>query len=360
MGDAFFQAQLFACFGAAIFCGILPPAFGFGCALMFNSLWYIFDDLNLLDVDDSSEALLATITLLNIIVHSGTVYQRRSEVNLHLAGVLFLLQIPGVLIGVLLNEEFGDEIWFKRSMGIVFLICLGGMLLKEYYRDQTQEEMDFNDVWKSAETGRVTAAVCFLSGLLSGIAGLGGPPFIILALFYTVSRETFIGTYLCARTLVSFTVLITIAITDDTLTSDVVPSIGTTMLGGFCGVTLGQELSKHVKPKVFIKVLQIILLLSSVLISLDDTGVEFIAAGATFGLLLLYSAYKWWRLKQELEFGPLKETQVKPYGEDVINSGAESVGRNFEVKKRDSKPRGSTSSDKKSPISPNHVDLIFD
>ena len=96
---------------------------------------------------------------------------------------------------------------------------------------------------------------CFW-GLLSGIAGLGGPPFIILALFYTVSRETFIGTYLCARTLVSFTVLITIAITDDTLTSDVVPSIGTTMLGGFCGVTLGQELSKHVKPKVFIKVLQ--------------------------------------------------------------------------------------------------------
>lgn len=345
MGDLF-QAQLFACFGAAIFCGILPPAFGFGCALMFNSLWYIFDDLNLLDVDDSSEALLATITLLNIIVHSGTVYQRRSEVNLHLAGVLFLLQIPGVLIGVLLNEEFGDEIWFKRSMGMIFLVCLGGMLLKEYYRDEAQEEMDFNDVWKSSETGRVTAAVCFLSGLLSGIAGLGGPPFIILALFYTVLRETFIGTYLCARTMVSFTVLITIAITDDTLISDVTPSIGASMVGGFCGVTLGQELSKHVKPKLFIKVLQIILLLSSVLISLDDTGVEFIAAGGTFGLVLIYSAYKWWRLKQELEFGPLKETDVKPYGEDV--------------KKKDPKPRGSTSSDKKSPISPNHVDLIFD
>jgi len=51
-----------------MFCGMLPAAFGFGGALTFNCAWFIADDLKLLDVDSSSEALLAILTLLNIVV----------------------------------------------------------------------------------------------------------------------------------------------------------------------------------------------------------------------------------------------------------------------------------------------------
>merc|ERR1719433_1353703 len=131
-------------------------------------------------------------------------------------------------------------------MGFVFLASLASMIVKEKYKP-LEDKFDFNDIWGNRESGRITAALCFISGLLSGVAGIGGPPFIILALFYNVSRETFIGTYLFSRLLVSFSVLIILAITEDKYTGDLIPSIGATTVGGFCGVTLGQELSKHVK-----------------------------------------------------------------------------------------------------------------
>jgi len=62
MIDDWSQTQVLVLTLSAIFCGMLPPAFGFGGALTFNCLWYILDELDLLDVDGSSEALLATVS----------------------------------------------------------------------------------------------------------------------------------------------------------------------------------------------------------------------------------------------------------------------------------------------------------
>jgi len=217
-------------------------------------------------------------------------------------------------LGLFLLDLFGGNIWFKRSLGSVFLISLGCIYLKENFSTEI-ETSDFNAIWDTRKMIAITTSVCLLSGVLSGIAGLGGPPFILFVLYYNFERDTFIATFVGSRVLASIQVLVFLLLDpENALSEELLPSIIGAMFAGFFGVLIGTRIAGKVDQKMFSKVLQIILTAASVLIVLDETGLEFHITGGVMGLIILYNiSLVLISKRSNLEHQKLQETSTQTY-----------------------------------------------
>jgi len=267
------SSQLFACGFGAMFCAMLPPAVGFGCSISFCVLWYLLDDMKLLDVDASSEALLGTVTLLNIVVNCATSVQWRTEVNLKSAFFLFLFQAPGAFLGTILVKHYGEALWFQRMAGLIFFLCIAYIYWK-YKTHAPETKFDFNDIWNTRKTTIAVSVASVISGVFSGVGGIGGAPFILLALMFNFSREQFIGTYMTSCLMVSFMVFGILLFKDNAYEEDLIISAVGSMIGGGIGVMLGKELSRKVKHRNFVRSLRAILLASSLFVIFEESGVK--------------------------------------------------------------------------------------
>merc|ERR1719471_2480777 len=168
----------------------------------------------------------------------------------------------------------------------------------------------------------------FVSGVLSGLAGPAGPPFIILVIFYNFSRMTFLGTYLLSRILTSIQVLVMLLLGSTGYTEELIPSVAGSLVGGFIGAMFGTEISKRVNQDVFIAVLQTILFVSSLLIILDETGIEIYAMLVALLLISVHYFVKRCVLNRQIkdEHQRLKESSVQTYD---VGEGEPSDDPNF-------------------------------
>eukprot|EP00494_Astrolonche_serrata_P028905 UN29172 len=115
-------------------------------------------------------------TLINTISNFVTFCGLSDALNIKLGLYMGLLSGVSSIIGVFIVNAYGANLWFKRSIGILFFIVLLLQLLKK-----PDKMKDFNDITCS-HLG-VLGFVCVLSGILQGMAGVGGPPFIVLFVF---------------------------------------------------------------------------------------------------------------------------------------------------------------------------------
>lgn len=309
--DTSFHAQIVVCSLTAIVCGLLPPAFGFGCAITFCCFWYLSDDLNLLDVDSSAEALVATVTLLNIVVHGVTSVQFRHEVNLKYSLVMFTIMAPGAIAGCILVDTYGESTWGMRILGMLMLLTTITILLRRRNLPMGST-FDFNTIFENNNTILPLVVACIVSGGLSGCSGIGDAPFMVLAIFLNLQRETFIGTFMVARLVISFIVYGVSLFKNDALNEGLVMSLVGTACGGLLGTILGKELFKMINHEIYMKCLQVILLGSCLAVIFNDgSNKEVYIVGITVMLISsYYLCRRWFKRNKKMEHEVLRENSI--------------------------------------------------
>jgi len=254
---------------AAFVGGLCPPAFGFGCAIVFNCFWFFFDELSVLDQTNDMVQLLVLVSLSNEIVFLASAIIRWHEVNLKLVFYLAFVSVFPLLGGILFVQRFGNSVWFKRGLGYFFFMTLWALLYKERRQPSTQTN-NYNRI-RGTVFGVVTLCT-LVSGFLAGLVGVGGPPNIVLVLAYNFDKSTFIGTYTAARALQTLMVLGFLAFGSKDFQSDMLQTYTTVAICGMFGVVCGYGISKYVDQSIFRRGLQFLLFCGSAMAGLSGTG----------------------------------------------------------------------------------------
>jgi len=273
---------------AAFVGGMCPPAFGFGCAIVFNCFWFFFDELNVLDQTNDMVQLLVLVSLLNEIVFLASAIIRWHEVNLKLVLYLAFVSVCPLLGGILFVQRFGNSVWFKRGLGYFFFMILWVLLYKERQRPSTLTN-DFNRI-RGTVFGVVTLST-LISGFLAGLAGVGGPPNIVLVLAYNFDKSTFIGTYTAARALQTLMVLGFLAFGSSEFESDMIQIYTTVAVCSMFGAVCGYAISKLIDQVIFRHVLQFMLFCGSVMAGLSGTGMGPYLVLAVSSCMFIYMIY---------------------------------------------------------------------
>jgi len=200
---------------------------------------------------------------------------------------------PGIILGVLFVESYGESIWFKRSLGVGYLVSLGCILFRYLY-SSNRKVTDFNRQLRTFTSGIIITGSFLLSGILYGLDGTGGAPIMILALYFNLSRETYFASNFFSRIFIGVEVMLLLYFTGNHVNNkELYPLFLGISLGSLFGVAIGLQLAKYVSHDVYSKALEFILLLSAIEVIFDKTEAEFYAVAFVISLALFYSIFQW-------------------------------------------------------------------
>ncbi len=213
---------------ASVFAGIIQSVTGFGSAVFLMLIVPFFFDMVAASAISSSIAMGLGITLAwkfrthiqwNIVALPAVIYM--------VCSVAIIRQIRGIDLDVL-SLSFG-----------VFLILLALYFLIFAKR------MSFQANWK-------TACVCSaISGLTSGLFGIGGPLMAVYFVSASRDKESYIANIQCLFAVTNIVNFIT-RITNGIYTLDLVP---VTLLG-FAGITLGKLVGLRILDRLNLEMMK--------------------------------------------------------------------------------------------------------
>lgn len=275
---------------------------------MFDCFWFLWTALGVLDQSTAMADAVAMATLINTISNFSAFLAFYNDVKLLL--VVYMGVISGVssVFGVMILNAYGMYVWFKRAIGIMFFIVLCLQLLKK-----PDKLRDFKTI--TVPHLAALGITCFFSGVLQGLAGVGGPPFIVFVLLFNYDKKSFLGTYVGNTVIRSATCMFFLWYAGNYRMA-LMPNYICVVLFSIIGSMIGLRLATHVDQKVFRRVLQAVLLLASVSVGTTGTGHTLLSVGCVVIFLLLLTLmnhFNIWEVFGGSEAAPIN-AKVSDYG----------------------------------------------
>jgi len=264
---------------SSLFGGASPAICGFGAAICFDCFWFLWTALGVLDQSTAMTDAVAMATLINTIANFSTFIGFIKDVKLILVCYMGVISGASSVIGVMILNAYGTHVWYKRALGGMFFLVLCLQLLKK-----PDKLRDFNTV--TIPHLIALGVTCCISGILQGLAGVGGPPFIIFVLLFNYDKKSFIGTYV-GNTVIRCIACMFFLFQAGNYHMALISNYASVVVFAILGSIIGLGVSKHVDQKTFRRVLQAVLLLASVSVGSTGTGYTLLALGCAFGFLVI-------------------------------------------------------------------------
>mmetsp|Transcript_20982 Transcript_20982/g.65608 ORF Transcript_20982/g.65608 Transcript_20982/m.65608 type:complete len:335 (+) Transcript_20982:80-1084(+) len=277
---------IIASFVASTISEVAFAAVGFGPAILYQVSWQLLAILGI------SGGGLAEAVGNIIMVETPTGMTQLLLLRRHFKWRFALLyNLPYAVmcpLGSLALVRYGQSLWMKRLLGVL-LLCVAASQLLQRMRRQASLPSARPSIDAEPRSWSTTAAVALASsasGLLRGLFGVAGPPFMVLLMHFPVDRDKFRCVAACQRVTVVFVQGCVLG-----LSSDITPACWrmycTLMAGGVLGLTLGNTIASRVDKEAFQRWMLLFLSSGSLLMLCTGAKVPSMVASVLVGLAVL-------------------------------------------------------------------------
>jgi len=272
-----------ACIGAFFF-----TICGFGSAILFVFIWFVFEQANLLDLTTEMKDFVFMICIMNLLAAGSILVQKWREVTPKIAAFLSFFGVVGCICGIETLRAVGGSVWLKRSLGLL----IGIALIVNLCVSTSGEPQDF--LMKKVNLCVIIACGCTCSGFLGGLAGIFGPPLMLTLLSMNINKNSYLPNHAVFMLSFNFIQLLYNLFIWESADSDYVVAYLFVLLGAFIGVVGGNLVLPYVTQDIFVLLLRSILFIAAITIGTHKFSFSFACMITSFIILFFAVCYIYW------------------------------------------------------------------